>query len=872
MSDLIPSVMQLNRGLDLTSAKITAEVGSLFSCVNYDITDSEGLHRVDGYEPYDGQVSPSNVFLYRVVLSAIGALSVGDLIVAADGVFKSGSSTTVSYTTDTIIGKVVEIDSGTNSFLMSVINLDVLGTDAGLGYVNQTTGAVTSLGTVTSITTAQDFYTTEPTLFTALTNAQSNLRGDILVLGYPAAGLHRFRDKSYAIAPLPELLVRGQTVIDGFSSGTYTLTPTAGNVITNSLNSAVALVISTRTTNISGFIRYYWTIAPLSGSYQDWQDAIDGSALITGITIVAGTAPITKARAFSIGVGLFSETKGTLWSSQSEQLALESGATPFELGWRPQATNFVTTFNNGVYATATIPKSERSFSTVPATATYYLTDGANIFSCELMSYFVDEVSGGSFVAGTATGDLQIRNVQLISGVWDTIDSTYDLHSANPPTAPNKVADITSTLAYNSLALNTALIEAKSRYQVINANFYADESWDAMYGVNGVNRAWYYTGTFFATIFTQNTDAADIPRHIGYHHQHLALGYRSGSALLSVIGEPHNFLGSDGASEHSVGDRINGLLSLNGTSLGIFCEQSIWQISGTTVDNFQTGVISPNTGCLEYTLADIGHPVFCNGSGIRSLEQSEKYGDFVGKPLSYKVNPWLRPRLRRISGRNASAGAVIAALPVRHKNQYRLYFKDGACLTMTLVDEQEPQFTTQYPLVSATSDPFTPFALCSQMDEDGEEHLLASYYDTRSGEYSEHVYELDKGFGWAGLPIEHYFETNFFYGESPSQFIQISKARLYGLTHGRSSLKIAVSGPQTQQTQRYHTQTELIDMPNTAEEFSVLPVFRNSKPASLANRGLSLQLKISNRQSAVAEPSHICQVLVLAMQPGGASDI
>lgn len=93
MSDLHPAVIPLDKGLDLSSSKITAPVGSLLSCNNYEITDAQGLKRVDGFEPYDGQVSPGTVTYYYVRVNGSGTMPiVGDIIVAESNVIASTPS------------------------------------------------------------------------------------------------------------------------------------------------------------------------------------------------------------------------------------------------------------------------------------------------------------------------------------------------------------------------------------------------------------------------------------------------------------------------------------------------------------------------------------------------------------------------------------------------------------------------------------------------------------------------------------------------------------------------------------------------------------------------------------------------------------
>lgn len=91
--ELHPSVMVLDKGLDLYSSKVTAPVGSLLSCKNYEITDAQGLHRVDGFEPYDGQVSPGTVTYYYVRVDGSGTMpAISDIIVVESNVIADAPS------------------------------------------------------------------------------------------------------------------------------------------------------------------------------------------------------------------------------------------------------------------------------------------------------------------------------------------------------------------------------------------------------------------------------------------------------------------------------------------------------------------------------------------------------------------------------------------------------------------------------------------------------------------------------------------------------------------------------------------------------------------------------------------------------------
>lgn len=320
------------------------------------------------------------------------------------------------------------------------------------------------------------------------------------------------------------------------------------------------------------------------------------------------------------------------------------------------------------------------------------------------------VTDGDLKTADAVGVLQLRpELTVMDGTQTWIGDDWTIHAAYPPTDANQIgtvaertADDDIGMAYNGLPSAKTIVDNRSRYVFITANFFAVRTLDSIYGAHGMPRAFAYNGDFFYKIYTQPDADKDEPRHVAYHHGHLALGFDDGRVDLSVIGEPYNYDGARGASEWSIGDRVTGLLPLSGTILGIFGSKSVWGLSGTTVDNFATQVITPNIGAIEYTVTDMGFPVYANAYGIYTLAQVQQYGDYLGTPMSQDISPWLRPRLIRSA---TSDKEVVVAWPVRSKNQYRLAFADGYVLSMTLNAGQQsaPTFSFQQYTIYDESD-------------------------------------------------------------------------------------------------------------------------------------------------------------------------
>lgn len=333
-------------------------------------------------------------------------------------------------------------------------------------------------------------------------------------------------------------------------------------------------------------------------------------------------------------------------------------------------------------------------------AEYYFAspDKTQVIKGTLVAAYADT---GNFRTSDAAGVLQLLpDLEVMDGTTTWIGDNWTIHAAYPPTDANQIGTVAERdaddgvgMSYNGLPSARAIVENRSRYQFITANFFAVRELDSIYGAHGLPRAFAYNGDFFYKIHTQADPDKDQPRHVAYHHGHLVLGFDDGRADISVIGQPYNFDGALGASEWSIGDKITGLLPLSGTILGIFGSKSVWGLSGTTVDNFSTQVIAPNIGAIEYTVTDMGFPVYANAYGIYTLSQTQQYGDYLGTPMSQDVSPWLRPRLVR---KYTSDKEVVVAWPVRSKNQYRLAFADGYVLSMTLNAGQQsaPTFSFQ----------------------------------------------------------------------------------------------------------------------------------------------------------------------------------
>lgn len=849
MSNLIPKIIPLVAGLDLSSPKILAEPGSLLDCLNYEITDIAGYKRIDGFQRYDGNVSLKDIpnpKVYTAAVTGTGTIGAGITNEAFEDEFGN------------IIGFVfsaVPISGGPNA---TITYISFVGGIALSGFMSTTAWSFTSV----PVAHTEALYTQSEMI--ALENY---LLGLVESLPYTPVGLHWYDNHLYAVVPLLMIpyavSVNNQPVVyelnESISSTEGGFGTLLGKTVTQEAGAS---------TNEEG----YFILA--AGASGDWDAPVADTDTLSGAVTVAA--------------GVIYHQPGTLSGMDSDVCSLWKAARPSTYTSTDKAvivTGWLTTgILNSFTLTVTLNKAPSSVpvlntlrkNNTEAESTYYFASGSGVIRATVLDYFI---VSGSFEGGDAVLRLQVSALGVESGTPGT-DIGILFEMTTDAAGLLDIGNVTTRMSYNYLPGLPLLTEHSSRYEFKTANFYAADDAIQMYGVSGAGRAFAFDGRYISFIYTQDDDDLDKPRHLENHALHLALGFPQGSVQLSVVGEPTNFSGVFGASEIGVGDRVTGLMELEGTTLGVFCEQSIWSVVGTSVDNFQTQVIAPNTGCIEYSLANCGEPVYLDNHGISTLQTSANYGDFIGNKVSAPVASWLRPRCQSSIIAINNASGVACALPIRHKNQYRLFFNDGAILTMTLRDGPAGfTFQTYYlnqAAITDTSYKLVPVCGTSEVDRYGIERTYVAHYNTDSPVESNHVYALDSGASFDGNYIPHYFDTNWYFADNPAQFQTLQGVRLYGLSRGMAELKVQSAGAQNDMAfggTTLTTTTTPINLPRVSSGLSTY--YRDStNRAEIVARGLATRLRFSgsNTNLNLIEPSYVAQVLMTYSVPDGAFDL
>jgi hypothetical protein len=578
--------------------------------------------------------------------------------------------------------------------------------------------------------------------------------------------------------------------------------------------------------------------------------------LTTYITGLAGTLNGVAITSTTFEIDPFSfrnsETLAVLYYCADEQTEYDELDVLLG-GWREVDMGYTFPFTAGSAASGFLAKFERGLG-IPTTGfQYWFSNGTTTFTGDLNSYYV---TSGSLTAGTAVGEFQINNLVRVSGTDSAPGAGYTMYNSATFNPSTTVASIGGNGVYNFLPGVSSLTINKSRYVLNDKNFYATVGLGMVYGVSGASRAFYFNHERFVFIYTGPTETV-YPRHIGFISDALVLGYPDGRATFSVPGEPWNYAGVDGAYEYGAGYPVRGLLQMQGDTIGIFTSGGVFAVQGSTQDNYVGRVLVPNIGAVEYTVVSIGDAVFVSPSGVVALSQSDKYGDFVGQPISYKVNPLIRPKAR-------TPGRVVAAAPIRNKNQYRLFCSDGTIFSMTFREGKVVETTVQTYYVNRANEAdfrgrqLVPLALSSVQDSDGNETVLMSHYSATSRSSSPYMYKAEAGWGFDGSAIPASLDMNWYFAQQPFVNKVLRKVRIDGLGYGLATLDVRTAKDYETSFSR-SVPASLPELPGYLTGLE-LPY---SRMVHIEERGLNVAVKVEHLpEFSAPEPSHTLQTLFI----------
>jgi len=287
----MPTVKQdyypMGGGLDLLTPAIALSPGKCFDCQNYEPEISGGYRRIDGYERYDGQTSPTAASYAVMTIAMTGSIAVGNTVTGAS----SGAT-----------GKCLALDTGnTNLVLGRLSGTFTVGENLNVGGTPQATAVTTaSVNGASSSSDDADY-----TLLAA-----NDIRADILVV--PGSGqirgvwvyndiLYAFRDNAGGTAgDMYKATSSGWVKItfpSEFTFSTGTIAPTLGQTIKGATSGATgvvtAVLLRAGAWSGTGVGSIVYTVT--AGTFSSGELIKDNALAVTYCTTTSAGAAITRA-------------------------------------------------------------------------------------------------------------------------------------------------------------------------------------------------------------------------------------------------------------------------------------------------------------------------------------------------------------------------------------------------------------------------------------------------------------------------------------------------------------------------------------------------------------------------------------------------
>lgn len=344
------------------------------------------------------------------------------------------------------------------------------------------------------------------------------------------------------------------------------------------------------------------------------------------------------------------------------------------------------------------------------------------------------VQDGTFAANSAAGSL------IFASVTGTFSAAENLRVAGTNRATCSGAQTAITLLPGG------------RVQTVVGNFGGSTNTTRLYGCDGQNRAFEFDGTVYVPISTGMT--VDVPSNIAVHKLHLFLSFGS-SVQFSGIGTPYLWSPVFGAGEIALIDDVTCFLSLPGDqttgALAIYSNSYTGVLYGSSSSDFDLKPFSDGSGAKQYSAQNIGTAFVFDTKGISSLASTPNYGNFSAASLSLNIRPFVQQRRNLVS----------ASCVNREKSQYRVFFSDGYCIYMTVINGK---VAGSMPML------FPQPVSCITAGEtaDGTE---TSFFGSTDGR----VYRLDAGTSFDGGVIDSYFVLTWDSVKSPRTIKRYRKA-------------------------------------------------------------------------------------------------
>jgi hypothetical protein len=416
----------------------------------------------------------------------------------------------------------------------------------------------------------------------------------------------------------------------------------------------------------------------------------------------------------------------------------------------------VSMYNNNVYAwrnnvgsTAAVMHIATTSGWTPVTLSSYLryqTGTAEIAEGDTITGVTSgataivrlvNIAGGNYAGPTfASGRFAISN---ITGVFQNAENL-------------QVGGVTKAVAVGTQTVATWSPSGKFETRV--HNFYGASNRLRLYGCDGVNRAWEFTGTYFNFIETGMT--VDTPNHTDAHRDNLFLSFPGGSLQNSSTGLPGVWSVRQGASEIGIGQDITNVFSNGNNSLLVSGRSSIQILFGTSdLDWTLKSLADSSIGGIPYTTAEVnGTTCIADPQSINLIQPNQFGNAYNPSPISRSIRTMLD-----------TSDAVNAkfAIGLSKKSQYRIFFGDKTVLCCTFNGGKA---------VGWMPSAFPHQFVCGVADKNNS-NIEAVYCGTDTG----YVMQMDVGTNFDGSSVESVLQLPYNYHRAPDRDKRFRKISL-----------------------------------------------------------------------------------------------
>lgn len=297
-------------------------------------------------------------------------------------------------------------------------------------------------------------------------------------------------------------------------------------------------------------------------------------------------------------------------------------------------------------------------------------------------------------------------------------------------------------------------------------------------VDGVNYPVRFTGTTGVNL----TNAPQGATCVIEYKSHLFFA-KGGVVTFSAPDDDTDYTGASGAGEFVIGDTVQNF-AIWRNSLYIFCEKSIYALSGSNSTDFTLKSVTGDLGCtFPDTVREVaGDVVFLAHDGLRTISATDQTEEV-------NVNNVSNPISETIDSLVTEYGSVgrICAVTIGSKSQYRLFFSedieataDSPGVNMCLV-KHEGAFAWEFFNLKGIQ------AICADNGptDNGNNELVIH------ADWGGYVYQQESGDSFNTASIPAFVQLAYLVFDDPALRKILHRLRLYVSTEGRALAHLTV---------------------------------------------------------------------------------